>query len=409
MTCRPVRCRFVCTQPDGRCDLIGACARGPITVLSARPTGACRPIGATDKDGDFRMARKVRKVIGGVDTHGETHHAAAVDALGRQLADREFPTTPRGYRALLAWLISFGALVRVGMEGTGAYGAALSRFLHSEGVPVVEVDRPDRKTRRSKGKSDPIDAYAAALAALSGRAAGTPKTRDGRIEAIRALRVTRRSALKARTQAINQLRALLLTGPAELREQLRGLTTGKLIDTCAGLRPTTALADPVQATKAALRRLARRHQQLSAEIRELDAELAPLVAAAAPGLLALPGVGVEVAGQLLVTAGDNPHRLHSEAAFAHLCGVAPIPASSGRTHRHRLNRGGDRAANTALYTIALSRLRWDPRTRAYLTRRQQQGLTKPEAMRCLKRYIAREVYRELINPPDHTTHQPAMA
>lgn len=355
------------------------------------------------------MARKTRKVTGGVDTHGETHHAAVLDALGRQLADREFPTTPRGYRALLSWLAGFGQLVRVGVEGTGAYGAALSRFLRSEGVQVVEVDRPDRKTRRAKGKSDPVDAYAAALAALSGRAAGIPKSRDGRVEAIRALRVTRRSAVKARTQAINQLRALLLTGPAELRQQLRGLTAGGLIDTCAKMRPTGDLANPAVATRAALRRLARRHQQLTAEIRELDAELAPLVTATAPGLLALPGVGIEVAGQLLVTAGDNPDRLHSEAAFAHLCGVAPIPASSGRTHRHRLNRGGDRAANTALHTIALARLRWDPRTRTYLTRRRREGLTKPEAMRCLKRYIAREAYRKLINTPHHTTDKPAAA
>lgn len=351
------------------------------------------------------MATKARKVTGGVDTHGQTHHAAVVDALGRQLADRQFPTTPRGYRALLSWLVGFGQLVRVGVEGTGAYGAALSRFLRSEGVEVVEVDRPDRKTRRAQGKSDPVDAYAAALAALSGRAAGIPKSRDGQVEAIRALRVTRRSAVKARTQAINQLRALSLTGPAELREQLRDLSTSRLIDTCARVRPTADLADPVQATKAALRRLARRYQQLTQEIRELDAELTPLVTATAPELLALPGVGIEVAGQLLVTAGDNPDRLHSEAAFAHLCGVAPIPASSGRTHRHRLNRGGDRAANTALHTIALSRLRWDPRTRAYLARRRQEGLTKPEAMRCLKRYIAREVYRHLIGLPQHANRK----
>lgn len=355
------------------------------------------------------MARKARKVTGGVDTHGETHHAAVVDALGRQLADRQFPTTPRGYQALLTWLGSFGQLERVGVEGTGAYGAALSRFLRSVSVQVVEVDRPDRKTRRARGKSDPIDAYTAALAALSGRASGTPKSRDGQVEAIRALRVTRRSAVKARTQAINQLRALLLTGPAELREQLRGLTAGTLIDTCAGLRPTADLVDPVQATKAALRRLARRHQQLSKEIRELDAELAPLVTTTAPGLLTLPGVGVEVAGQLLTTAGDNPDRMRSEAAFAHLCGVAPIPASSGRTNRHRLNRGGDRAANTALHTIALSRLRWDPRTRAYMMRRRQEGLTKPEVMRCLKRYIAREIYRQLMGPPPSANRKPTAA
>jgi transposase len=355
------------------------------------------------------MATKARKVTGGVDTHGQTHHAAVIDALGRQLADRQFPTTPRGYRALLSWLVNFGQLERVGVEGTGAYGAALSRYLRSEGIDVVEVDRPDRKTRRTRGKSDPVDAYAAALAALSGRAAGIPKSRDGQVEAIRALRVTRRSAVKARTQAINQLRALILTAPAELRQQLRDLSTGRLLDTCARMCPTGDLADPVQATKAALRRLARRHQQLSEEIRELDAELAPLVTATAPDLLALPGVGIHVAGQLLTTAGDNPDRLHSEAAFAHLCGVAPIPASSGRTNRHRLNRGGDRAANTALHTIALSRLRWDPRTRTYLARRRQEGLTKPEAMRCLKRYIAREVYRKLINAPHHTKDKPTAA
>jgi transposase len=303
------------------------------------------------------MATKARKVTGGVDTHGQTHHAAVVDALGRQLADRQFPTTPRGYRALLSWLVGFGQLVRVGVEGTGAYGAALSRFLRSEGVEVVEVDRPDRKTRRAQGKSDPVDAYAAALAALSGRAAGIPKSRDGQVEAIRALRVTRRSAVKARTQAINQLRALSLTGPAELREQLRDLSTSRLIDTCARMRPTADLADPVQATKAALRRLARRYQQLTQEIRELDAELAPLVTATAPELLALPGIGIEVAGQLLVTAGDNPDRLHSEAAFAHLCGVAPIPASSGHqsppTQPRRRPSSQHRTAHHRLVPTAL--------------------------------------------------------
>ncbi|WP_446216972.1 IS110 family transposase [Micromonospora sp. IBHARD004] len=331
-------------------------------------------------------------VVGGVDTHGDTHHAAVLDEVGRRLADRAFPTTPAGYRQLLAWLRSFGRLERVGVEGTGAYGAALARMLRQAGVTVVEVDRPDRKARRLKGKSDPVDAYSAAWAALSGRSTGTPKSRNGRIEAIRTLRVTRRGAVKARTQAINQLRALLLTGPAELREQLRGLPKTALVSACARLRPTADLADPSQATKAALRRLARRHQHLTAEIAELDAELATLVTAAAPELLTLPGVGVETAGQLLTTAGDNPERLHSDAAFAHLCGAAPIPASSGRTDRHRLNRGGDRWANCALHTIALSRMRWHEPTRAYAARRRQQGLSNKEIMRCLKRLIARQIY-----------------
>ena len=336
-------------------------------------------------------------VTGGVDTHGETHHAAVVDQVGRQVADAEFPTTPAGYRALLAWLRAQGPLVeQVGVEGTGAYGAALCRYLRGQGVVIVEVDRPDRKTRRAKGKSDPIDAYAAARAALSGQASGTPKTRDGKVEAIRVLRTARGSAVKARTQAINQLKGLLVTAPAELREQLRPLDSAALVGSCARLRPGTDLTDPANAVKTALRRLATRIHALNAEITDADRELAPLVSAAAPGLVALMGIGPEVAGQLLVTAGDNPDRLRSEAAFAHLCGVAPLPASSGRTDRHRLNRGGDRAANCALYRIVVSRLRHDPSTRAYAERRTKQGLSKPEIIRCLKRYVAREIYHALM-------------
>ncbi len=334
-------------------------------------------------------------VTGGVDTHGQTHHAAAIDRVGRQLGDREFPTTPAGYRALLSWLQEHGPLERVGMEGTGAYGAGLARHLHDEQVDVVEVDRPDRKARRAHGKSDPLDAYAAARAALSGTATGTPKTRNGAVESIRALRVARSSAVKARTQATNQLKALLLSGPAELREQLRQLSTTALIATCARLRPMSELTDPEQATKTALRRLARRHQQLSEEIAEADRELRALVAQAAPRLLALPGVGVEVAGQLLTSAGDNPDRLRTESAFAQLCGVAPVPASSGKVRRHRLNRGGDREANKALYIVVLGRLRTCQRTRAYVERRTKEGLSKPEIIRCLKRYVAREIYLAL--------------
>ena len=341
------------------------------------------------------MTTTTGAVVGGVDTHGETNHAAVLDALGRQLGDREFPTTPTGYRQLLSWLSSHGQISSIGMEGTGAYGAGLARYLHLEGVKVVEVDRPDRKARRRHGKSDPLDAYAAARAALSGAATGTAKTHDGTVEAIRALRVSRSSAVKARTQATNQIKALVVTAPAELRQQLRHLSTTVLIATCARLRPTLDLADPEQATKAALRRLARRHEYLNKEIAEADAELRALVTRAAPRLVDLPGVGVEVAGQLLTTAGDNADRLRSEASFAHLCGVAPVPASSGRTRRHRLNRGGDRAANNALYIVVLSRLRYDSRTRAYADRRTQEGLSKSEIIRCLKRYIAREIYTAL--------------
>lgn len=336
------------------------------------------------------------EITGGVDTHGLTHHAAVIDSVGRHLADREFPATVRGYRDLLDWMRSHGRLAAAGVEGTGAYGAELARVLTAAGVTVIDVDRPDRKTRRLKGKSDPIDAYAAATAVLSGRAAGVPKSRDGLVEAVRVLRIARRSAVKARTQAMNQIRGLLVSAPAMLREQVAGLERAALIRTLARLRPGDDLSRPLAATRAALRRLARRHQAMDTEITELDAQLSPLVEQAAPALLELFGVGAETAGQLLASAGDNPERMRSEGAFAHLAGVAPIPASSGRTHRHRLNRGGDRAANNALYTIVLTRMRFDERTRAYVERRTKEGLSKPEIMRCLKRFVAREVYRALI-------------
>jgi transposase len=344
------------------------------------------------------MTHPALDVIGGVDTHGDTHHAAIIDTLGRELADRQFPTTISGYRDLLTWMRSHGTLTAVGVEGTGSYGAELARVLTAAGVTVVEVNRPDRATRRQQGKSDPIDAYAAARAVAAGRATGIPKSRDGLVEATRVLRVARRSAVKARTQAINQIRNLLVTAPAELREHVTGTHRADLVATLARLRPGTDLSDPLTATKAALRRLARRHQTLDAEIAELDAEIKPLIQRGAPELLDIVGVGPETAGQLLASAGDNPERMRSESAFAHLCGAAPIPASSGRTHRHRLNRGGDRAANNALYTIVLVRMRYDARTRDYVARRTRQGLSKKEIIRCLKRYVAREIYRVLTGP-----------
>jgi transposase len=304
---------------------------------------------------------------------------------------------------------SHGTLSAVGVEGTGAYGAELARVLTAAGVAVVDVDRPDRKTRRMKGKSDPIDAYAAAMAVLSGRATGTPKSRDGVVEAVRVLRIARRSAVKARTQAMNQIRGLLVSAPAMLREQVAGLERAALIRTLARLRPGDDLSRPLAATRASLRRLARRHQVMDAEITDLDAEIGPLVKQAAPELLALFGVGPETAGQLLASAGDNPERMRSEAAFAHLAGAAPIPASSGRTHRHRLNRGGDRAANNALHTIVLVRMRYDERTRAYVERRTKEGLSKKDIVRCLKRFVAREVYRSLTATPTERITQTDLA
>jgi len=355
----------------------------------------------------------------GIDTHADTHVAAVIDPLGRHLGQASFDTTVAGFKALFAWATVFGTIGVAGVEGTGAYGAGLARFLTAEGVTVVEVDRPDRKARRDQGKSDSIDAYAAARAVASGRSAGTPKTRTGDVESVRVLRVARTGAVRARAKALTQLKALVVTAPDVLRAQLGGLDGANLVTTCARLRSSRddaatpspyakraprpgRLVDPHAATKRSLASIAGRVQALGEEIAELDDDLDALLAPLAPTLLALQGVGLDVAGQLLVTAGDNPERIHSESALAHLCGVAPIPASSGKTsNRHRLNRGGDRDANAALYRIVMCRLRWDPRTRIYVERRTKQGHSKKEIIRCLKRYVAREAFAAIqadLNP-----------
>jgi transposase len=343
------------------------------------------------------MTAPTAPVTVGVDTHLDLHVAAVLDHTGRLLDTQAFPASTRGYVALVTWAERFGPVERIGVEGTGTYGAGLTRFVRAYGLEAVEVNRPDRSMRRRRGKSDPIDAQAAARATLAGVAATAPKTREGQVEMIRVLRVARRGAMKARVAAAEQLYGVLYSAPEELRQPLLGLKTKALVNACAALRPGP-VTSTTAATKAALRILARRWQQLQAELTQLDAQLQELVSAVAPTLVALPGVGVDTAGQLLVTAGDNPQRLRGEAAFAHLCGVSPIPASSGRTHRHRLNRGGDRHANNALWRIALVRMRCHPPTRAYVERRTKQGLSKLDIMRCLKRYIAREVYHHLTDP-----------
>ena len=337
------------------------------------------------------------RVTVGVDTHGEVHVACALDQLGRQLATRQATTTPIGYRALLDWAQRLGEVQAWGVEGTGCYGAGLARFLDSQGQVVLEVNRPDRSTRRRRGKSDPVDAEAAARAVLAGQATAIPKTGSHLVEMIRCLRVARATAVKARTQAANALRALVVTAPAELREQLRGLPTGRLASTAARLRPGPILT-VTAATKLTLRVLGQRYQALEAELAAVDAELDRLTAQAAPRLRRRCGVGPEIAGALLVAAGDNPERLHSEAAFSMLCGASPIPASSGKTVRHRLNRGGNRQANTALYRIVIVRLRWHQPTRDYMVRRTKEGLSKREIIRCLKRYVAREVFAAMNAP-----------
>lgn len=337
-------------------------------------------------------------VTGGVDTHSDNHVAAVVDSAGRILGTETFPADVAGYRRLLAWMRRYGQLERVGVEGTGAYGAGLARHLSSESVDVVEVNRPNRQTRRRRGKSDTTDAEAAARAALNGEANGRPKAADGRVEAMRALRVARRSALKARTQAANQIRDLIVTAPDELRTRLRSVGTDARVEICAGFRPGAA-TDPGEATKRSLRCLARRHRELSAEIAELDEAITALCTEVNPALLGARGVGTDVASALLVAAGDNPERLRSEASFAALCGSSPVEASSGKITRHRLNRGGNREANNALWRIVMVRLTCDATTQAYASRRRSQGKTDREILRCLKRYVAREIYRLITAPP----------
>ncbi len=349
----------------------------------------------------------VDMVVIGVDTHSDFHVAAALSSIGRMLGSKSFATTPSGLAELLLWSKSHGSVSAFGIEGTGSYGAQLTRALQSHGQEVVEVDRPDRKARRLTGKDDHLDAEAAARAVLSGRASTIPKGRGGQVEAIRTLRVARRTAVSGRTAAMNQLKALLVSAPGDLREQLRGLTAGKLVQTSSRLRPGDDLAQPLNATKYAMREIAQRHEFLTAQLKRLDAALGELVAAAAPALIARFAIGTDTAGALLVAAGDNPERLRSESSFAHLCGVAPLPCSSGKNAgRYRLNRGGDRRANNALWRIVLVRMGTDPRTKDYVARRITQGMSKPEIMRCLKRYVAREVYAALNDPTTLQAVQP---
>ena len=326
-------------------------------------------------------------ITGGVDTHADTHVAAALDPVGGLLGVAEFPATAAGYARLLGWLGGFGTVCLVGIEGTGSYGAGLARYVAAAGIRVVEVDRSDRQDRRRQGKSDPLDAVSAARAAQSGRARGAPKGRDGAVEAIRALMVARRSAAGERTRTINQARALLLTGPDDLRARFTRHTPAALVTGLASLRPRPGDVAGY-AVRVALRELGQR-------ARFLDELIVPLVTARAPGLLAVYGLGPRTAALLLITAGDHPGRLRSEAAWAHLCGVAPIPASSGKVTRHRLNPGGDRQANHALWRIVFTRMGSDAATRAYVERRTKEGKSKAEIIRCLKRYVARQVYPRL--------------
>jgi transposase len=379
-------------------DLIGVWPwRGLVAVVSARPTGGDpHPPGSEEKAIISMPAHQTDVAITvGVDTHNDIHVAVAIDALGRRLGELAVPATAAGYQQLHCWAENLGPCNAYGVEGTGSYGAGLARYLRSCGARVVEVNRPDRATRHRLGKSDPIDAEAAARAVLAGTAVGTPKHGDDRVEMIRILKLTRDSAVKSQTQAVNQVKAVLVTAPPELREALHGLPRISLLERCAALRPSE-LSTPIAVAKHALRLLARRALALRAEAKALNVQLAELTTAAAPALVELIGIGPDSAAALLISAGDNPQRLRGEAAYAALCGTNPIPASSGKITRHRLNRSGDRQANAALHRAVVTRMRWHEPTKIYVQRRTAEGKTKAEIMRCLKRYLARQVYRCLL-------------
>jgi len=343
------------------------------------------------------MTNHTRRVVAGVDAHTDEHHVAVLDAQGRLLGAAAFPTSSDGYARLIEWLQQHGQVVRIGVESTGAYAAGLVRALRAQTIDVVEVNQPHAHAHQRLGKSDAIDAELAARAALSGSAKAVPKRTDGIVEAIRQLSIVRAGALKARTAALQQLDDLVITAPQALRDELSQRRTLKgRAALCLRLRPDhRRLHEPLQAAKFALRDLARRVEQLEREADELDQQLERLVATAAPRTLALYGVGPQSASQLLITAGQNIARVRGEAAFARLCGAAPIEASSGRTNRHRLDFGGDRQANRALHMVAVVRLRHCEQTQAYAKKRAAEGLSKRDILRCLKRYIARQTHATL--------------
>ncbi|MFC4613085.1 IS110 family transposase, partial [Streptomyces maoxianensis] len=330
------------------------------------------------------------EVVLGVDTHKDVHVAAVVTVVGLVLASSSFPATAAGYGQLLGWARRYGDVRRAGVEGTGSYGAALARFLRREGVEIAEVNRPDRAMRRRRGKNDTVDAEAAAQAVVSQRATAVPKSGEGPVEEMRLYKLAKDSAVKARTQATNQLKAVMVNADPALRESLAGLGTLALITRCTQLEEADWPASA--AVVYTLRTLACRIHTLAADIRNLTARIKANVEAVAPALLDQYGVGADSAAVLLIAAGDNPDRLTGEAAFAALCGVSPVERSSGRIHRHRLNRGGNRQANAALWRIVLTRLRDEPRSRSYLERRMQEGRSRRDVVRCLKRYVAREIY-----------------
>jgi transposase len=331
----------------------------------------------------------------GVDTHLDEHVLAVVAApSGAVVAQRSVRASVRGYSAALQFAREAASGARVwAVEGTGSYGAGLARYLAGRGETVLEISRTPRAERRLRGKDDSLDAARTARAALASETLALPRCGERR-EALRLLLIARRSAVDVRREALGQLRGVIVTAPDQLREQLRGLPVGRLLERCSCLRRSSSASADELATRLVLRSLAHRIEAATREAAELERELLGHVRALAPRLLDEPGVGPIVAAQLIV-AWSHRGRVRSEAAFARLAGVAPVPASSGQTVRHRLSRGGDRQLNRALHTAVLHRRQHDPTTQAYIERRTAEGKSRREATRCLKRYLARHLYRLL--------------
>lgn len=369
----------------------------PITVLSARS----KPLGSHHREGSDMHDINPAEVIIGVDTHKNIHAAVVINELGARLGTMTIPASRKGYQQLEAWARSFGPVRAFGIEGTGSYGAGLSRSLEARGHTVIEVNRPNRQLRHQHGKSDPLDAEGAARAVLGGQAVARPKAGTSTVEMIRLLKIARDTAVKSRTQAMVTLKNVIVSAPAALREQLDGII-GKmaLIRHLAALRPG-ALTSTTASAKTALRSIAQRWLALDAEIKAHDRHLNTLTSACAPDLMDAHGISTGTVAEMLILVGDNPERIRSEAAFAKLCGVCPIPASSGKTTRHRLNRGGNRQANAALYRVAIVRMRSHQPTLDYVRKRTADGKAKREIIRCLKRFIAREIFGHLCGTKNH--------
>lgn len=336
------------------------------------------------------------QLVVGVDTHVDTHTAALCDVRGRPLAKRQVPTTPAGYQEVAAWARAAAddAAVVWAVEGSRHYGLGLSRFLVSQGQRVVEIDRSHHVGKRRAGKSDPIDAVRAAKEFLA-RPNPAQMRADGDREALRVLMVERDHAVACVRSARTVLTSLIVTAPAELREQLRGLTRKRRPKECAQLRCPEDVDRQTRVLHQSLARLGQRVVDLSAVVEELEGEISEIVEDLAPGLVAEePGLGALSLAQILLS-WSHPGRIYSEAAFGMLSGTAPVPVSSGRTDRHRLNRLGDRQLNRALHIVATNRMRHHLETVAYMQRRRAAGKTDKEIRRCLKRYLARHFYRRL--------------